>query len=724
MFRNGHRAGFPHIEAITAAIIGVGFAPVANGASWVVDPDGGGDFTTIQAAIDAASSGDDITVNAGTYDELIGFSGKDLFVASASGPSVTTIRSATGDYAVSFISGESAAAVLDGFTLTHAFGLGILVIGSSPTLRNLVLTDLGFDYYALGAGAYINGGSPTFENTTFSDNTGYRGADVYVYGGALVTFTDSVFSGATADDGGSIYVDGADLVLDNTHFSGALARSSSGMWDATGGGAIFATGGASLTITASTFEDNIADPSSALFGGGAIYAEGGSDVTIDDSVFTDNSGKNGGSIALLGGVLSISNTTINSGKAYPAGGAIYAESASLTTVASIFDFNSASSGGAFYLDDVAWTDTNSSFDTNKAEGDGGAVYTAAARALALKRSVFTNSSTDIGDGGALFVDAPLTDITIQDASFTDNVTFDRGGAIVFSSAQGVSIVRSVFTDNFTPFSSGGAIHWDPATDHTHDLRIARTDFENNSGYAYGGAVYAERARLVSVRRCQFLRNGGLIIDDSLATTLGGAIAVLNTRRVRIVNNLFHDNSATTGGALYLDSITQRATIRNNILTENSAEDDGGGLYFNTVARVALTNNTLLGNAATQNGGHLYQTDTTGSIINNIFAFATGGGGVYAADGVSGLPRAVGRFRYNDVYGNTGGDYGGTYSDYTGLGGNISLDPEVVAYSIDGDETNDDLTLTPTSLCVDAGTPRLVDPDGSRSDMGAYGGPGA
>jgi predicted outer membrane repeat protein len=103
--------------------------------------------------------------------------------------------------------------------------------------------------------------------------------------------------------------------------------------------------------------------------------------------------------------------------------------------------------------------------------------------------------------------------------------------------------------------------------------------------------------------------------------------------------------------------------------------------------------------------------------NSGYAF---GGAVYAADGISSLTV----FRFNDVYGNTGGDYGGDYSDHTGMGGNISLDPGVVDYSNDGDETNDDLTLTPTSPCIDAGTPHLDDPDDSRSDMGAYGGPGA
>jgi hypothetical protein len=45
---------------------------------------------------------------------------------------------------------------------------------------------------------------------------------------------------------------------------------------------------------------------------------------------------------------------------------------------------------------------------------------------------------------------------------------------------------------------------------------------------------------------------------------------------------------------------------------------------------------------------------------------------------------------------------------------------------DGAGDNDDLTLSTGSACVDTGNPAAVfnDPNGSNSDMGAYGGPAA
>ena len=45
----------------------------AAGATWVVDDDGGGaDFTSIPAAVDAASVGDTIEVRSGTHHENVG----------------------------------------------------------------------------------------------------------------------------------------------------------------------------------------------------------------------------------------------------------------------------------------------------------------------------------------------------------------------------------------------------------------------------------------------------------------------------------------------------------------------------------------------------------------------------------------------------------------------------------------------------------------------------
>ena len=90
------------------------------------------------------------------------------------------------------------------------------------------------------------------------------------------------------------------------------------------------------------------------------------------------------------------------------------------------------------------------------------------------------------------------------------------------------------------------------------------------------------------------------------------------------------------------------------------------------------------------------------------------GGICDQDGLSIV-------KYCNVYDNEGAEYYG--ADLTGTMGNISVDPEFLdtspAYALDWD-----LHIDTTSGCVNAGDLTISDPDAARSDIGAYGGPGA
>jgi hypothetical protein len=57
-------------------------------------------------------------------------------------------------------------------------------------------------------------------------------------------------------------------------------------------------------------------------------------------------------------------------------------------------------------------------------------------------------------------------------------------------------------------------------------------------------------------------------------------------------------------------------------------------------------------------------------------------------------------------------------DPTGDAGNVADDPNFA------DPDQRDFHLVAPSICIDAGDPGRLDRDGSRSDMGAYGGPEA
>ncbi len=66
---------------------------LAAGDVWVVDPNGGGDFTTINAAVAAASDGDALLLRTHFYDEFVLVDGKDIdFISESKNTSIKFLR--------------------------------------------------------------------------------------------------------------------------------------------------------------------------------------------------------------------------------------------------------------------------------------------------------------------------------------------------------------------------------------------------------------------------------------------------------------------------------------------------------------------------------------------------------------------------------------------------------------------------------------------------------
>lgn len=186
-----------------------------------------------------------------------------------------------------------------------------------------------------------------------------------------------------------------------------------------------------------------------------------------------------------------------------------------------------------------------------------------------------------------------------------------------------------------------------------------------------------------------------------------------------------------------------------------------GVYQPTSGTLYLKNCIVCGN--TSHGIYVERTEAQNApdvFIDNCIFVANGGSGIYIwcfnAANVSYNPNVrafnnifIGNQRYSleaniDVWQPWGVDGAITldYNDYVGSGlGNysglfgsgqevsigansITLAPEFVGGSIN--TCNQDFRLLPTSQCKDAGQPGLgwLDPDGTRNDIGAYGGPGA
>jgi parallel beta-helix repeat protein len=228
------------------------------------------DYTTIQAAVDAASNGDEILVAPGTYtgtgEWVINLFGKPITIRATGTPEETIIDGEGQRRVVECSNGEGADTVIEGFTITDGF----------------TSTD--------GGGIYCgNGDSPTISGCTISNNTAtVDGGGIYCRDSSIATITDCTILSNTAGAGGGIYCSSGSPTITGCTISGNTGGR---------GGGINCSSG-SPTITGCTISGNTAnsvvagDPAPAGVGGG-IYCTYSS-PTISDCTISDNTADNGG----------------------------------------------------------------------------------------------------------------------------------------------------------------------------------------------------------------------------------------------------------------------------------------------------------------------------------------------------------------------------------------------------------------------------------------------
>ncbi|MBN1916661.1 MAG: FG-GAP repeat protein [Verrucomicrobia bacterium] len=180
-------------------------------------------YQTIQDGLDAASGSERVIVMNGTYSGAgnsgLDLNGKDLIVESDRGPSLCTIDCAGVGRAFIVQSGETSAAVIDGFTIINGDvsgdGGAVAVYHSDPTIRNCVI---------YGNRAVGNGGAIYFEdslsavvNCIITGNLadGGNGGAIYTALNSDVDLVNCTVAGNAAASGGAIYVSGSDPTLTN-----------------------------------------------------------------------------------------------------------------------------------------------------------------------------------------------------------------------------------------------------------------------------------------------------------------------------------------------------------------------------------------------------------------------------------------------------------------------------------------------------------------------------
>lgn len=280
-----------------------------------VNPGGtGGCFALIQDAVTASSSGDTITVAAGTYAGLVTVN--TVLTITGAGASTTTINGGLHNMGILTLSGltvttnnsgisgivndASASLALYGVTVTGntaaaffaAFGGGINNAGTLTmlvcTIQGNVSHNTGEDIDSSKGGGIFNSGTVTMTSVTVSGNgTAFGGAGIANAATGQMTIIGSIISGNGAANGFGSFGIGIDnagtLTLTNSTISGNIL-------DFMGaGGGINNTG--ILTVTGSTISGNRLDNAmfdNLGFGGGGILNRTGGVLTVTNSTISDN----------------------------------------------------------------------------------------------------------------------------------------------------------------------------------------------------------------------------------------------------------------------------------------------------------------------------------------------------------------------------------------------------------------------------------------------------
>ena len=246
-------------------------------------------FPTIAAALAAAASGDTIVVAPGVYAENnLSFAGKDLVLRSEAGAGQTAIDLFPNGRAFEFSSGETNAAVVEGFSIIN---------GRAPSAA------LGADGEHGGAILCTGSSNPTIRRCVFSDNRAGTGGGNFAGDGG-----DGGHGGALACFNSSPIVESCIFFANRSGFGGFGGLGSNG-GDGGDGGAIANFGVGAPMIIGCTITANLVSTggSGVIFGatgdGPGVYDEAGG-ATVINSIVSRN-----GQVGILGATAVVPSIT-------------------------------------------------------------------------------------------------------------------------------------------------------------------------------------------------------------------------------------------------------------------------------------------------------------------------------------------------------------------------------------------------------------------------------
>ena len=215
-------------------------------------------------------------------------------------------------------------------------------------------------------------------------------------------------------------------------------------------------------------------------------------------------------------------------------------------------------------------------------------------------------------------------------------------------------------------------------------------------------------------------------ESNFASVAGGAIEVQNGG-ITLNSCMFVANSALLGGgAINSHNNNNPSVYTNCVFSANNTGGNGGAIYHSAASAsgyfpVEVINCSFNQNHADGLGGGIYNIKLNASVNSCILWDNTDSSG--SGETAQIYPGSIPPVKYNCIMG-----YSGAWNTPANVGniadGPLFVDPDGLDDILG--TLDDNLRLQLISPCIDTGDPNpaMNDSDGSRNDMGAYGGPGA
>ena len=284
----------------------------------------------------------------------------------------------------------------------------------------------------------------------------------------------------------------------------------------------------------------------------------------------------------------------------------------------------------------------------------------------------------------------LSGFVLENGSASSSACFGEGGGVCISNSS-PTIEYNTIKNNVACSGGGVAIYFGSPL-------ITGNLIENNAQGACSGGIGGGGISVDGAAKARITNN--IIENNSMGSADGGGISLFAAGTPTITGNIIRGNSAggespcASGGGITMENESD-ATIVGNQITSNTA-GCGAGVNVSVPSGGRgpyLINNTISDNPG---GAAIYSTGFVekSKIINNLIVGSSGQNALYCDGTYDTNPPVI---QFDDIFGESGGAYGGVCTDQTGKNGNISVDPLFVSAS------TSNYHITIGSPAIDAGS---------------------